>query len=121
MDVQELPNVWIVTSAVIAGGVGIALLFVGVLISMLTAIGKGDRYWACGILVFFPLVFIYTLRDRDYTSYLTRLLYSGALFCVTFLLMMFVELNRIGLDFGDVMLSTKPVHALNTAGKESGE
>jgi len=104
------PNLVLITFAAVFGSAGIGLLFVGTLMTMLVALGNKHYVWGILSLVFFPCAFGYCAVDRENTGYAQKLLIPGLLLLLMFLGLMWFELNRLGLDFVEVMSTTKPVH-----------
>ncbi|WP_221628223.1 hypothetical protein [Teredinibacter franksiae] len=62
----------------ITGSIGLALILVGVLMTLLTALG--NKRYAYGVLIFlcFPAAFVYCIQHRSESGYPSRLLYPGA-------------------------------------------
>jgi len=67
---------WIIVLT-ISGSIGIALMFVGVLMTLLTALG--NRHYIYGALSFllFPVALAYCFQYRKEASYPAKLLFPG--------------------------------------------
>lgn len=104
------PNYLIITVAVILGGTGLALLFVGILIAVLVALGNKHYISGIAMFIFFPYMYVYFLRERINTAYAQKLAWPGTLLVSVFIALLWWELHRLGLDFIDVMATTKPKH-----------
>ena len=104
------PNLILITAASICGATGIALLFVGILMAMLAALGNKEYLYGSLIFVFFPVAYFWCFKNRDKAGYAISLLSFGALLFTAFLGLLWFELNRLGLDFWQIMAETKPVH-----------
>ena len=63
-------------------GTGIALFFVGSLISALTAIGNKQHVFGFATLLFLPLSLIYSALNWKIASYSGKLVYSGFAICL---------------------------------------
>ncbi|WP_370978889.1 hypothetical protein [Agaribacterium sp. ZY112] len=105
------PNLVLITFAAVAGASGLALLFVGYLIALLVALGQRQWFWAVLCIALLPAV-IYSFIERDKSNYALRLLLAGLALFTLFIGLMYWELGRLGLDFSEVMSSTRPVHSL---------
>jgi hypothetical protein len=66
----------------IIGGIGVSLLFVGSLVSALTAIGNKQYIFGFGTLMFFPLSLVYCALNWNKASYPGKLVFSGAAICL---------------------------------------
>ncbi len=104
------PNLTLITIASISGAVGIALLFVGALMAMLVALGQRHYISGIAIFLFFPYAYVYWCMHRESMNYAARLLFPGLLLFVFFLLLLWWEMHRLGVDFLDILSSTRPVH-----------
>lgn len=104
------PNLVVITLAAVLGATGLGLIFVGTLMALLIALG--NRYYIYGalIFIFFPVGLIFCARHREKASYAATLLYPGALLFMLFLGLIWWEVSRLGVDFLEIMATTKPVH-----------
>lgn len=108
------PNIVLLTTAVIFGGVGIALLFVGLLMALLVALGNKQYGMGIAMCVFFPVAYIYGYIERKKMHYANTLLYLGLILFCAFLALLWWEIEyRLGLDFFDLMRDAKPKHSLS--------
>lgn len=107
------PNLVLITLASVLGATGIALVFVGVLMAMLVALGNKQYVYGVLIFILFPFAFIYSFVEREKMRYPTAMLWGGlALFCI-FLILLWWELDyRLGLDFLEMLKTTSPKHAI---------
>lgn len=104
------PNLVLITAASISGAIGVALIFVGVLMAILIALGNKHYLYALIIFLFFPAAFVFGFQYRKDSDYSVKLLSLGLAAFTVFFALMWWELNRLGLDFFSVVASAKPVH-----------
>lgn len=107
---MEQANLVLITAASIFGATGLALLFVGTLMAMLVALG--NKHYIYGALIFlcFPVAFIYGYVYRENSGYANKLLVTGLVLFALFNGLLWWELNRLGLDFIEIMSTTRPKH-----------
>lgn len=104
------PNLTLITFASVSGAIGIALLFVGMLMAMLIALGNKHFVYGVLIFIFFPAAFIYGFQHRENMTYAIKLLSLGLGLFVLFVGLLWWELNRLGLNFIEVIATTRPKH-----------
>ncbi|WP_200911645.1 hypothetical protein [Teredinibacter purpureus] len=61
----------------ITGGIGIALMFVGILITALTAIGNRHYFYGACCLLCFPVAIAYCLQHKKQSAYPAKMLLPG--------------------------------------------
>lgn len=104
------PNLILITLASTSGATGIALLFVGVLSTVLIALGNKHYVYAGLSFVFFPMAYVYCFTHARHSQYAWRLLLGGSVLFAVFIALLWWELSRLGLDFWQVMATTRPKH-----------
>lgn len=88
----------VLVAAIVLGSVGATLLFVGSVISMLTAFGNKQYFMGILMALFFPASLIYCALNREKTAYPGKLVYTGAA-------LLAVGLVAIGLTIGPLAWS----------------
>jgi len=106
------PNLILITIAAIVGATGIALIFVGFLMAILVALGNKQYVWGLAIFVLFPSAYIYSWVTKDQSNYAGRLLWIGLALVLAFAGLIWWELDRLGLDFLEIMKSATPTYNL---------
>lgn len=104
------PNIVLITLASIVGAVGIALLFVGILMAVLIALGNKQYIYGVAIFLFFPVGYFWCLKNRPQANYAATLLLSGGVLFALFFGLLWFELSRLGLDFWEVISTARPKH-----------
>ena len=104
------PNLYLITFAAVAGACGLALVFVGTLMAMLVAFGQKHWCWGVAICVLIVPALIYSGLQRQKSNYAWHLLVAGYALVLLFTVLMYWQLDRLGLDFIEVMRETRPVH-----------
>lgn len=66
-----------IVAMMLVGCVGLALLFVGLLASLLMALGRQQWPWAVGILVFLPIGAVYAFVNARTSSWPRSLILGG--------------------------------------------
>jgi len=74
-------STWII-ALTITGASGVALIFVGVLVCILTAAGNKHYGFAAAIFACFPLAYVYCYQHQNYCHYPRRLLVWGYLLAI---------------------------------------
>ncbi len=103
-------NVVLITVAAVAGAVGLSFLFVGVLASLLVALGNRHYFSGIFIFLFFPTALVYGFQHRQNMSYALKLLSFGFLLLALFLGLLAFELIRLDLDPLELISTTKFKH-----------
>lgn len=104
------PNLILITIAAVFGASGIGLVFVGMLMAVLTALGNRHYVFGIAIFLFFPVALIYGYLNRENAAYAMKLFVPGLFLLALFFGLLWWELARLGLDFFEVMATTKPQH-----------
>lgn len=104
------PNVILITVAGVVGATGVGLLFVGMLMAMLIALG--NKHYVSGVLifVFFPFAYFYCFKHKENGRYAAKILYPGIILFTVFIALLWWELSRLGLDPVEVLSTTRPKH-----------
>lgn len=72
-----LTSPWLIGLLVIVFSIGVALCFVGLMVSLMTALGHKNWLWAAGMLAVFPLAAVYCLRRWQIAAWPGKMLLSG--------------------------------------------
>jgi hypothetical protein len=68
---------WLIGLLVIVFSIGVALCFVGLMVSLMTALGNKNWFWAAGMLAVFPVAAVYCLRRWQIAAWPGKMLLSG--------------------------------------------
>ena len=107
---MDQPNLVLITAASVLGASGLGLIFVGTLTAVLIALGNKHYVFGVLTLVFFPIALIYGYLHRENMAYAMKLLIPGLLLFGLFAGLLWWELSRLGLNFFEIMATTKPKH-----------
>jgi hypothetical protein len=72
-----LTSSWLIGLLVIVFSIGVALCFVGLMVSLMTALGNKNWLWAAGMLAAFPVAALYCLRRWQIAAWPGKMLLSG--------------------------------------------
>ncbi|AZN36467.1 hypothetical protein [Iodobacter ciconiae] len=72
-----LTSPWLIGLLVIVFSIGVALCFVGLMVSLMTALGNKNWFWAAGMLLAFPLAAVFCLRRWQMAAWPGKMLLSG--------------------------------------------
>ena len=87
-------NTLFIVLSVLTLSVGLALLFVGSLVSLITAFGNRQWYWGIGMLCFLPLSIVYCWVQGDIAAWPRKLVsIGGALFLVGAVVLVFPQVG----------------------------
>jgi uncharacterized MAPEG superfamily protein len=81
--------------AMVIGSVGATLLFVGSLISMLTAFGNKQYFMGILLALFFPASLIYCALNWKRTAYPRKLVYTGGVLLVASLIAIGLTVDKL--------------------------
>ena len=73
---------FILVMAMVIGSIGATMLFVGSVISMVTAFGNRQYFMGILLFLFFPASLLYCALNRDRAAYPGKLVYTGAVMLV---------------------------------------
>jgi hypothetical protein len=76
-SVLLLTSPWLIGLLVIVFSIGVALCFVGLMVSLMTALGNKNWLWAAGMLAVFPMAAVYCLRRWQIAAWPGKMLLSG--------------------------------------------
>ena len=90
-------NEFLLIFFVVIGSVGVTLVFVGAILSAITALGNKQYFYGICILLFIPVSLLYCARNWKIASYPGKMVYTGTLLLLPGIiyLYIFIELYSV--------------------------